>query len=394
MISIAKPINNPPMRLALKVPSGNVGNTGVSMTPSPQRSQAPIAAPPPTARIPPQGIPNPFRTNTARQSLRKSSADKLVHVIRAKADVTVVPAAHLDLGEHVLVSNLSPGLVEVNHGAADIEEGDHFAAVFGNDESMDLARRLVDEASLFRNPIVLEIAPLALDHVPDDDHRMAVPGQHSRAPHAQQIAPAAADRVQQQWAEPDVCRLRHPDALVAGNRRHRDLGDEPQARQNRGSGHLRLLQRGGELRDLTIDVAILWKWPTRAPVPIARVAEVSFHNVHDAVCPTSKPGFVLLHDSVRFFPLSFFEMTYRGSKCHGFPLCNQITSIDRQDNAGNKRRGGRTQKNSRGRDVVRLAPAPDRCARPDGAAFLRGVADNARERRCEPARGEPGDRGA
>src|SRR3984893_3895603 len=189
MISIAKPINKPPMRLALKVPSGSVGNTGLSMTPSPQRSQAPIAAPAPTARIPPQGIQNPFRANTARQSHRRSSADKLVHVIRAKADVTVMPAAHLDLGEHVLVSNLSPGLVEVNHGAADIEEGDHFAAVVGNDESMDLARRLVDKASLVRHSIVLEIAPLALDHVPDDDHRMAVARQYSRTPHAQQIAP-------------------------------------------------------------------------------------------------------------------------------------------------------------------------------------------------------------
>src|ERR1700730_6069958 len=180
MISIAKPINNPPMRLALKVPSGSVGNTGLSMTPTPQRSQAPIAAPPPTARIPPQGIQRPFRANTARQSGRKSSAN---------------------------------------------------------------------------------------------------------------------------------------------------LGDEPQARQNRGSGHLRLLQRGSQLRDLAIDVAILWKWPARAPVPITRIAEISFHDVHDAVCPTSEPGFVLLHDSVRFFPLSFFEMTYRGSKCHGFPLCNHITSV-------------------------------------------------------------------
>src|SRR5437588_4573179 len=227
MISIAKPINNPPMRLALKVPSGSVGNTGLSMTPSPQRSQAPIAAPPPTARIPPQGIPNSFRTNTARQSPRKSSTDKLVHVIRAKTGVAIVPAAHLDLGEHILVSNLLTGLVEVNHGSADIKKGDHFASVFGNDESMDLARRLVDEASLFRNPIVLEIAPLALDDVPDDDHRMAVARQYSGTPHAQQLAPAPADRVQQQRSEPDVCRLRHPDALVAGNRRHRDLGDEP-----------------------------------------------------------------------------------------------------------------------------------------------------------------------
>jgi hypothetical protein len=61
--------------------------------------------------------------------LRKSSADKLVHVIRAKADVTVMSAAHLDLGEHVLVSNLLSGLIDANHGAADFEQGDPLAAI-------------------------------------------------------------------------------------------------------------------------------------------------------------------------------------------------------------------------------------------------------------------------
>src|SRR5438128_2619207 len=57
--SIAKPISKPPRRLALSVPSGTVGNSGLRRMPSPQRNQAPIAAPPPTARIPPQGIQNP-----------------------------------------------------------------------------------------------------------------------------------------------------------------------------------------------------------------------------------------------------------------------------------------------------------------------------------------------
>jgi hypothetical protein len=33
-----------------------------------------------------------------------------------------MPAALLNLAEHVLVSNLLTGLVEVNHGAADVEE--------------------------------------------------------------------------------------------------------------------------------------------------------------------------------------------------------------------------------------------------------------------------------
>src|SRR2546422_11266668 len=39
-------------RLAASVPSGSVGNTGLRTMPSHQRSQAPAAAPPPTASKP------------------------------------------------------------------------------------------------------------------------------------------------------------------------------------------------------------------------------------------------------------------------------------------------------------------------------------------------------
>src|SRR5450759_2384255 len=101
------------------------------------------------------------------------------------------------------------------------------------------------------------------------------------------------------------------------SRRPRSRGRFPGSEESRRS--LSLLQRRCELRDLAIDVAILGKRPARAPIPIARVAEISFHDVHDAVRPASELGVVLLHDRVRFLPLAFFEMTYRGSKCHGLP---------------------------------------------------------------------------
>ncbi|ENO91118.1 protein CrcB CrcB [Thauera sp. 28] len=45
----ATPISRPPTRLAARVPSGTKANTGFSHSPSPQRSQAPHAAPTPTA---------------------------------------------------------------------------------------------------------------------------------------------------------------------------------------------------------------------------------------------------------------------------------------------------------------------------------------------------------
>src|SRR6266496_1569959 len=53
---MAKPMSKPPERFATSVPSGSVGNNGFRNEPSPQRSQAPIAAPPPTATNPLQGM--------------------------------------------------------------------------------------------------------------------------------------------------------------------------------------------------------------------------------------------------------------------------------------------------------------------------------------------------
>jgi len=47
---------------------------------------------------------------------------------------------------------------------------------------------------------------------------MAMTAEHARFPHAQQIAPLARKSVEHQGTEPDVGRLRHPDALVGGDR--------------------------------------------------------------------------------------------------------------------------------------------------------------------------------
>src|SRR5215831_5672258 len=127
--------------------------------------------------------------------LERRSAHELFDERRAEPHRGVMRPAHLDLAEYVLVPGLAPGLVEIDHRAADVEEGDHLGAVARNDERMDLARRLVNEAPFLRGPIVLEVAPAALDHVADDGHRMAVPVQHARAAHAQQVAPAAGHGV-------------------------------------------------------------------------------------------------------------------------------------------------------------------------------------------------------
>src|SRR5215813_8527479 len=124
-----------------------------------------------------------------------------------------MPAAHLDLREDVLVPDLLALAVEIDHGTRDVEERDHLGAVFGHDERMDLPRRLEHEAALAGDPVVFEVAPLPLDDVADDDHRVPVAIQHAALAHAQEVAPAAGHGVEEEWAEPHVLRLRHPDAL-------------------------------------------------------------------------------------------------------------------------------------------------------------------------------------
>ena len=72
MSSIAKPISRPPTGWRRACRSGSVGNTGFSSVPSPQRSHAPTAAPPPTARIPLQGMRSSLaqRTSAATRQYR------------------------------------------------------------------------------------------------------------------------------------------------------------------------------------------------------------------------------------------------------------------------------------------------------------------------------------
>src|SRR4030095_2454122 len=222
MSSIAKPISRPPERFAASVPSGSVGNTGLRRLPSHQRSHAPTAAPPPTARMPPQGIRPSVSLAATRPGGRFRSPNELFDVLRGEPARGVVGTAQVDLRPYVLVPGLPSLLVEIDHRAADVEERDHLRAIVGHCQRVDLAGRLVDEASLFRDPVVLEIAPAPLDDVADDLHRMPVTRQHAAPAHAQQVAPAAADGVEEQRTKPDVRGLRHPYALVAGYRADRD----------------------------------------------------------------------------------------------------------------------------------------------------------------------------
>src|SRR5205807_4286225 len=60
--------------------------------------------------------------------------------------------------------------------------------------------------------------------------------------------------------------------------------------------------------DFVLDRNLPGEGPPRLPVPVARVGEVAFHEVHYAMRPArGRRGFVLLHDLVRRFPVSSIE---------------------------------------------------------------------------------------
>jgi len=126
---------------------------------------------------------------------------------------------------NVFVAGVAALLVDVDHRAVDVEVRDHLglARRLVDDQRVDLSRWLVDERAFARDPVVLEVAPRALDHVAGHPRRVDVPRQHAALAHPQQVAPAAGDRVEQQRAEPDVGRLRNPHAFVVGNRWDGDL---------------------------------------------------------------------------------------------------------------------------------------------------------------------------
>ena len=75
-------------------------------------------------------------------------------------------AAHFDLGVDVLKAGLTALFVDVDHAAADVEEGDHLVDPFVHHQGVRFARWLKDVAARGGNPVVLQVTPRAFDDIP------------------------------------------------------------------------------------------------------------------------------------------------------------------------------------------------------------------------------------
>jgi hypothetical protein len=143
--------------------------------------------------------------------------DELIDITFAQTDANVVLPAHIDLGEDIFKTRIAVLLIHVIHATRDVEECDHLVDVFVYVERVGFARRLEDVIARARHPIVFQISPRAFDHITMHRRGMPVPAQDTGFPHPQQVAPLAGERVEHQRPEPDIGRLRNPDALVFGH---------------------------------------------------------------------------------------------------------------------------------------------------------------------------------
>ena len=129
-------------------------------------------------------------------------------------------AAHVDLREYVFVTRVIPLFVKVDHRPVDVELRDHLLLTRDliDNQRVNLTRWLVHKATLACHPIMLKVAPGALDDIARHPRWMNVARQNAALAHTQQVAPAARCGVEQQGPKPDVRCLWHPDSFVVWNR--------------------------------------------------------------------------------------------------------------------------------------------------------------------------------
>src|SRR5919109_2855420 len=88
----------------------------------------------------------------------RTLSHELLDELLAEADLRVVLPAEFDPGVDVVVPGRLAVLVDVDHRAVHLEERDRLGDVRVDDERVRLPGRLVDEAPLGRDPVVLEVA--------------------------------------------------------------------------------------------------------------------------------------------------------------------------------------------------------------------------------------------
>ena len=152
--------------------------------------------------------------NTASSSKPHPSPDQRPYPVLADPDASAIRRIAVDADEDVLVVLGHPVRIDVDQRSKDVEHRRHVPRLRVNEQDVDMARRLVDEAAGPGDPVVLAIAPAAVQRPGGDRARMAVPLDRAGAPGAQDADPAAVPGVVQQRAAVAEIADRHPFRVV------------------------------------------------------------------------------------------------------------------------------------------------------------------------------------
>src|ERR1700677_2816480 len=198
--------------------SVSVAPVASTLAPSARKPSA-IAAPMP--EVPP--VMSAWRPRKrpglrASAAFRDPSANELVDIVRAETDLHVVRPTQIDLRENVLESEWLSVSVAIVHDAIDLKVGDHLLDIVGDDERVSLPWRLEYVSAFLGDPVMFQIVPASLEHEAVHRLRMAVAAQHAGLAHFEEVHPIPLRPVEAERAEPYVLALRHPNAVVDGDR--------------------------------------------------------------------------------------------------------------------------------------------------------------------------------
>src|SRR3954468_1094928 len=167
----------------------------------------------------PAGRSRASRSPTARAtpvSRTARSAHQRVDQVGAEADLLVVLLADLDVVVHIEEVLDLAVLVEPDQRALDLEVDLHRLVGLVGDERVGLARGLVDEGAGGRDPVVLEVAPLARDRVGEDLVGVVVAVDEAGPRRHQHVAPAVLGDRDPDRPGADGLAQGHVVALVVG----------------------------------------------------------------------------------------------------------------------------------------------------------------------------------
>ena len=120
----------------------------------------------------------------------------------------------LDSGEYIFEARLIAVLIYHDQWSVIMEQRQHVAFVFLDDERVGLASRLIYEGPFGSGPVMLQIAPTTIQRIGGDGGRVTVAANDTFAGGASKVDPGPLRHIVHQGAKPNIVAAWHPHALI------------------------------------------------------------------------------------------------------------------------------------------------------------------------------------